>query len=31
MDIERFKKLRDKYAMVGVGYTPQGRVASKVE
>jgi acetyl-CoA acetyltransferase len=29
MDIERLKKLKDKYAIVGVGYTPQGRVPGR--
>jgi acetyl-CoA acetyltransferase len=30
MDFERsLMKLKDKYAIVGVGYTPQGRVPSR--
>jgi acetyl-CoA acetyltransferase len=29
VDIERLKKLRDKYAIVSVGYTPQGRIPGR--
>jgi len=29
MNIEDLKKLKDKYAIVGVGYTPQGKVPGR--
>ncbi len=29
MGIEDLKKLKDKYAIVGVGYTPQGKVPGR--